>query len=324
MLDFVPNPRPSRARVISASKRTDIPAFYLPWLAERVQAGEVAVPNPMFRNASEAKKAWTHVSLKPDDVAAIVWWSKNYGVYLRPRFYEVFGRYPVQYFHFTVNSRRPDLAWLEPDVPSEAAALVQIEELARRRGPEMIAWRNDPIMFWYERGENRSSWDPEFFERMCKSLSGMGVTTCFTSIADAYRKFVLRLREFFPEIQLRDPTSADIQQLGQEMGSIAAAYGMELHACTESALAGQPGFTKGACIDGKLLRATQAAATDRKMKGREECGCTRHIDIGDYVTQECGYSCVYCYANPNHKRYDALAKWEEARGSGGSVDGLKE
>ncbi len=76
-----------------------------------------------------------------------------------------------------------------------------------------------------------------------------------------------------------------------------------MFACTEAVLASQAGFLRGACIDGRLLGASTAAATDRKMRGREECGCTLHTDIGDYLTQECGYSCVYCYANPNHRRF---------------------
>ena len=111
----------------------------------------------------------------------------------------------------------------------------------------------------------------------------------------------------FPAIELLQPTIEEVDLLSKEMISIARRFGMAVYACTESELADRPGFRKGACIDGALLGATKAAATDRKMKGREECGCTKHVDIGDYVSQECGYSCVYCYANPNHRRYQFQA-----------------
>src|SRR5687768_17281765 len=63
-----------RRRVISASKRTDIPAFYLSWFLGRVEAGWVDVPNPMFRYASDPLKRLSHVSLRPEHVQAIVWW----------------------------------------------------------------------------------------------------------------------------------------------------------------------------------------------------------------------------------------------------------
>ncbi|MBX6755373.1 MAG: DUF1848 family protein, partial [Thermorudis peleae] len=36
---------PHEARILSASKRTDIPAFYLPWLLDRIARGWVDVPN---------------------------------------------------------------------------------------------------------------------------------------------------------------------------------------------------------------------------------------------------------------------------------------
>jgi hypothetical protein len=294
--------KPAR-RVISASKRTDIPAFYLPWLVERVADGIVRVPNPMFRNVADPDRHATVVSLDPDDVQAIVWWSKNYAVYLRPRFSDVFARYGRQYFHFTVNSRRDDLRWVEPDVPSEEAALAQLRDLARLRDPAMIAWRNDPLVFWRADGQDATTWDPDFFERMCRALTDVGITTCFTSLVDPYRKFEQRIKTFFPRIELRAPSIGEVDAIAREMADIATASGMRLNACAESSLAGRPGFVNGACIDGALLQGTTAAATDRKMKGREECGCTKHIDIGDYVSQECGYSCVYCYANPNHQRY---------------------
>src|SRR3954471_10902643 len=73
----------ARRRVISASKRTDIPAFYLRWFLDRVADGWVDVPNPMFRYASDPLKRLSHVSLRSEHVQAIVWWSKNYAVYER-------------------------------------------------------------------------------------------------------------------------------------------------------------------------------------------------------------------------------------------------
>lgn len=294
----LPKPRP---RVISASKRTDIPAFYMDWVVERFQAGWVDVPNSMFRYASDPLKRLIHVSLKPEHVIAIVWWSKNYEHYERCHW--AFASYK-QFFQFTINPRRPDLAWLEPDLPPLEEALRQARFLASLPGgPGMVAWRYDPICFWREGSALHTSWDAEFFERVCRELSAMGIHCCFTSVADLYGKYMQRVRRFYPAKEPVEPNDGELWPTADEMAGIARRYGMRLFTCCEPRLAQRPGFSKGACIDGNLLGATTAAATDRKMRGREECGCTKHTDIGDYEKHECGYSCLYCYANPNHGRF---------------------
>jgi hypothetical protein len=275
-------------------------------MRDRCRLGWVDVPNPMFRRAPDPLKRLSHVSLDPEHVLAIVWWSKNYAVY--ERLYREFARYRVQYFQFTINPRRADLAWLEPDVPPIEEALRQLRFLTDLHGPEMVAWRYDPLMFWLRDGYPESNWDPRFFERMCHAVAAVGVRQLFTSVADRYAKFVNRLRRSLPGIALRDPSVEELDAIAGHMRDVASHRGIRLVGCTEAVLT-ERGIAKGACIDGRLLaRATgwkvpTAPATDTKMRGREECGCTLHTDIGDYVTQECGYSCVYCYANPNHRRF---------------------
>lgn len=57
--------------IISASRRTDIPAFYSDWLFNRLNAGFAYVRNPMnIHQVSE-------VNLSPDVVDCIVFWTKN-------------------------------------------------------------------------------------------------------------------------------------------------------------------------------------------------------------------------------------------------------
>ncbi|MHC1592009.1 MAG: DUF1848 family protein, partial [Candidatus Helarchaeales archaeon] len=55
--------------VISASRRTDIPAFYLDWFIERIHEGFVDVKNPFY------PKQKSRVSLRKEDVHSIVLWS---------------------------------------------------------------------------------------------------------------------------------------------------------------------------------------------------------------------------------------------------------
>jgi len=297
----LPSPRP---KIISASKRTDIPAFHLLWFLKCCQAGWVDVPNPMFRFASDSLKRLTHVSLKPEHVLAIVWWSKNYAIY--ERFYQRFSDYRAQYFHFTINPRREEFAWIEPDVPPLEEVIRQVRFLASLPGgPDLVSWRYDPLCFWTEDGDDRSTWDPVFFEHICRELSHIGVTRCVTSIADHYAKFQQRMKRFYPEKHLRKPNPSEIDEITQAMAAIAQAFNITLQACTEASLAEHGEFERARCIDGARLspQAPKGAATDTKMKGREECGCSLHTDIGDYVAHECGYSCIYCYANPNHRRF---------------------
>lgn len=286
-------------RVISASKRTDIPAFAMRWLVERVRAGWVEVANPLYRETV------TRVSLAPDDVAWIVFWSKNYRVF--ERFADHFDPYRL-YFQFTINA--PD-AFLEPDVPGSDEAIRQVEFLAGRYGGRHIAWRYDPITCWREGGTLRSNYDPVWFARMCAALAPLGVQRCFTSFADHYAKFRRRVARGYPGITLVDPPMEQKVRWAGELRAIAAAHGIILASCAEPAL--DAVLERGSCIDGALLsglggeRVSRSRSSDAQVPGREACACTRSIDIGDYRRQECGYACLYCYANPNHRRFAAGA-----------------
>ena len=57
--------------IISASRRTDIPAFYAPWLERRLEDGFVLVRNP--RNPAQVRR----ISLVPADVDCLVFWTKD-------------------------------------------------------------------------------------------------------------------------------------------------------------------------------------------------------------------------------------------------------
>lgn len=57
--------------IISASRRTDIPAFYSEWFMNRLKEGYALIPNP--RNADRLARA----ELSPDKVDCIAFWTKN-------------------------------------------------------------------------------------------------------------------------------------------------------------------------------------------------------------------------------------------------------
>ena len=57
--------------IISASRRTDIPAFFSEWIINRLKEQYAYVRNPM--NIHQVSK----INLSPDVVDCIVFWSKN-------------------------------------------------------------------------------------------------------------------------------------------------------------------------------------------------------------------------------------------------------
>jgi hypothetical protein len=95
-------------RVISASRRTDIPAFFMPWFMEGIARGEFEVTNPYNRRV-------TRVAAAAPPVHTIVFWSKNFGPFLEGNYG---GRLQAMgyhlYFQFTINSEN---RVLEPNLP---------------------------------------------------------------------------------------------------------------------------------------------------------------------------------------------------------------
>jgi len=125
--------------VLSASRRTDLPAFYLDWLLAGIEAGFLEVDQPYSGRLRR-------VPLAPERVHSIVFWSKDFGPFLRVRAGEKLrSKGYASFFNFTLNSESP---LLEPRVPPLSHRLRQLSELSGRFGPERIPWRVDPICFF--------------------------------------------------------------------------------------------------------------------------------------------------------------------------------
>ena len=96
------------ARVVSASRRTDVPAFHHRWLIDRLREGWCEVRHPFTGVRSR-------VDLSPEAVIALVMWTRDPRPLL-PHLDELADRgYPAT-FLVTVNGY-PD--WLEPGAPAE-------------------------------------------------------------------------------------------------------------------------------------------------------------------------------------------------------------
>ncbi len=281
--------------VLSASRRTDIPAFYLPWFMAGIRRGEFVRINPYNRRKSV-------LSVSPDTVHSIVLWSKNYGplidsecdVDLVRSGYGLF-------FNFTINTRDPIL---EPRVPPLDERLRQLEVLSRRHDPRAIAWRFDPLCF-YRRGAGPVADNLADFETIARRAAACGIRRCITSFMDDYAKIrrrVAALRGF----QFVFPPLEEKVAIVLEMNRIIGELGMALFTCCEkevlALLPPDSGVRPASCIPSDLLAelygGRPSLKKDAGQRVRQGCGCYVSVDVGSYDLHPCRHDCLYCYANP--------------------------
>ena len=276
--------------IISASRRTDIPAFYSDWFMNRVRQGWCAVPNPFNR------KRVYRVSLRPDDVTAIVFWSKNPAP-LIGHLEELDEHGYRYYFLFTLNDYPTDL---EPNVPGLTQRIATFRGLAGRRGPQRVIWRYDPIVI-----SNRTDWDyhRRVFERLCRELHG-SAERVITSLVQFYSKTRRRLAALSEQGFDFDPNltgRVEARSLLADMADLAADAGMEMMICASEEDYSDVGVTPSRCIDGELIsRLWDIPGPWPRDKGqRPACGCTVAKDIG--VADTCLHHCPYCYSTVSEK-----------------------
>jgi len=216
--------------VISASRRTDIPAFYMEWLLAALKRGRVDVTNPF--NAKQVRS----VDLTPDRAGWIVLWSKDFGPFLDKlddgRARGLLAPYEL-FFLFTVNDA-PDL---EPRVKPLDARLDQAARLADRFGAERLHWRFDPIVFWRESGLLHDNTAP--FEAIAERMAGLGVTACHTSFVHWYRKSLRRFER--AGLANEDPAVEEKRRIASDLAEIAGELGIRLYACCNGFLDGVEG-----------------------------------------------------------------------------------
>ncbi|NPV82089.1 MAG: DUF1848 family protein [Candidatus Aminicenantes bacterium] len=281
-------------RVISASRRTDLVAYYPDWLASCLRERRAA----FFHHG---RRSEISLDLNPEVVHTLVLWSKNFEPLLENRhgLRELLADYPQVYFHFTITGLGG--TFLERLAPPPEEALEQIPwllEVAAR--PERISIRFDPVVFWREAGRLKTNLD--FFPVLAREISRRGIKTVRFSFTQWYRKAVARARK--TGLDFYEPGPEEKREAVKKLVGVAADYGLELWSCSQAEIARLPGIKASACIDGALLTrlhpAGEPASTVKDRTQRKDCLCTESIDIGSY-TQGCPAACVYCYANPRLK-----------------------
>lgn len=275
--------------IISASRRTDIPAFYAKWFMNRIRKGYCTVPNPFN------PKQISRISLEPEDVDVIVFWTR----YARPLFpflNELNDRgYPYYFLYTLMNNPRA----LDLKSPSHKRSLDTFCELANRIGKKKMVWRYDPMVFSTITDTN---FHKETYHRISEVLKG-STTRSVISIVDIYRKAAKRLRLLEKlGIQMADPTRKELNDLMKSLSVSARANGMKIQTCAEKPDLSLHEIPPGKCIDDILIREVfNLHVTHRKDPSqRASCGCVASRDIGMYDT--CRFGCIYCYATTSLSR----------------------
>lgn len=275
--------------LISASRRTDIPAFYGQWFENRLRAGHCLVANP-FRPDQVRR-----VSLAPEDVDGFVFWTRRPGPFLDRL--EILRDYPF-YFQVTLNAMDP---LLEPHLPPEEECCGQLAELALRIGPERVVWRFDPLMVT---GITPAVEILARFRRLCGRLAPHA-RRVVVSRAQLYAKVRRRLGKLdgLGLVDLWEEPALAEDLLGG-LALIARNHGLEVRICADSEDYTHLGIGPGRCVDPEILNS--ALGLELKYEPdpgqRKACGCARSIDIGAY--NSCVHGCLYCYAN--HSQEAAL------------------
>ena len=249
--------------IVTASRRTDIPAFYADWFLNRLKAGYALMPNP--RNPQRLGR----VELSPRIVDCIVFWSKNPApMFEQFREIENLG-YPF-IVHFTLT---PYGNAIERGLPPKKTLLETFADLAKRIGPQRVVWRYDPIIV-----DERFSiaWHAERFAALCGILHPYA-HRCVVSFVDPYK----RIAKFF-----RAAAHEEMRAVAAELSRVAGEYGIALSTCAEAIDLEEFGIGRGACVDTphieQVIGARLALKTDANQ--RKACLCAEAVDVGAYDT----------------------------------------
>jgi len=277
--------------IISASRRTDIPAFYAEWFINRIRAGFCSVPNPFNRNQV------SRVSLAPEDVDVIVFWTRNPRP-LFPYLPELDRHGYRYYFQYTLIDNPNEI---DPKSPKVDYSIRTFQELAKLIGPERVIWRYDPIVFSDFTDVN---YHLTKYISLAASLGGYSKRSVI-SIMDAYPKASKRLRDMTAAgIHLLLPPDLEtaIPELIPQLVSTASQNEMEIFSCSETYDLSALGVLPGKCVDDHYIERIFGISVGSKKdpSQRSECGCVISKDVGMY--DSCLFGCQYCYATSSFER----------------------
>ena len=306
--------------IISASRSTDIPAFYAKWFFNRLEKGYCVWYNPFNQKPS-------YVSFSKCKV--VVFWTKNPEPIIQ-YLPELDKRGIHYYFQVTLNDYVRE--GFEPNVPSVEERVATFKKLVKIIGKERVIWRFDPLIVTKEitpRELLKRIWN------VGNLLKGCTEKLVFSFVdVRAYRKVQNNLVKETKSFDKETVESAEMSEMQRKetiegLVKIREAWAQDgwivtMATCGEDFDYDVYGIEHNRCIDGELMERVfgedkalvyylrtgklaepdlfgafppiPAACKDLKDKGqRKACGCMISKDIGMYNT--CRHFCVYCYAN---------------------------
>lgn len=317
--------------IVSASRSTDIPAFYADWFFRRLEAGYSVWINPF--NGVPMCIAYA-------DTRFIVFWSKNPAPLL-PYLDRLREKNIKCYIQYTLNDYVSE--GYEPHVPSVEARIATFRELSQKLGKDAVIWRCDPLMLTDKVQINdllrKIAYIGDALHKYTSKLVFSFVDIgCYAKVRNNLKRKKIDYKEW-SETNMR-AFAAELRDLNTKQG-----WGFELATCAESL--DFDGIAHNHCIDDQLMvkiasddaelmqhlgyeirqeqmkqqsmlpqsepsmpkdaielgggrYAVKVSTKKSKDSGqRTACGCIKSKDIGQYNT--CKHFCVYCYANWNEK-----------------------
>ncbi len=304
--------------IVSASRSTDIPAFYADWFMERVKAGYVKWFNPF--NGLPLYVSFQRARL-------VVFWSKNPKPMLA-HLDELDKLIPNYYFQFTLNDY--DAERIEPKVPSLSERVETFRLLSQRLGRDRVIWRFDPLILTDGLTVKGLL---EKVERLGDQIAPLTSRLVFSFIdIAAYKKVAVNMSR--GGVQAREFTPDEMEEMAAGIGALVKGWGIAAGTCGELKDLDRYGVEHNRCVDDRLIMKCfhhDRALMDfigaryvepdmfanpsggwvldeyRKDGGqRKACGCIMSKDIGEYNT--CPHLCHYCYANANNAA--AMENWK--------------
>lgn len=269
--------------IVSASRATDIPAFYGDWFFDRLYKGYVRWRNPY--NGKDLYVSFANTKF-------IVFWSKSPAPILP--FLPMLKQKGIGcYIQYTLNDY--EVEGLEPNVPPLLKRIETLKRLVDELGLGSVVWRFDPLIL-----TDRISTDDLLHKisNIAGELRGYVEKLVF-SFADisSYHRVGRNLYE--AGINYREWTEAEMIVFSRRLVNLN--LGLEFATCAEKVDLSEFGISHNRCIDPGLIcrLSPELEPLIRNFKTdkgqRSLCGCITSKDIGAYNT--CPHGCVYCYAN---------------------------
>jgi len=313
--------------IISASRATDIPAFYGDRFMAQFRRGYLKWKNP-FNGKS------TYVSFR--NTRVVVFWTKNPKPFIDKGYLnELDDAGTGYYFHFTLNDYVRE-GW-ESKAGSVDRRIETFIRLAERIGKEKVIWRFDPYILTPSTPVDELLRRTEYIGNRLHPYTERLVFS-FADI-DRYKHVSRNMRRAGVKALSFDETA--VKTLADGLARLNRKWNLQLATCAEKWDLTSYGIVPHKCIDDELLvrlfphdkllmdfigytpalpiSISSGAARShapvyrfriRKDPGqRPYCGCIPSKDIGTY--NSCPMGCVYCYANTSPAK--AMARYKQYR-----------